>query len=169
MSIVGSRTIIYVGANQNWALLQFGENVKFHSDSLILLCEDDVSCESFLSFNFRVLVNKRNNKVSLFLPWFFVPFLLFIEILLDVILFEISHFCHDKTKKTPFLKKPIQIEIRSIYDIICYLSLKNNISKHKTDLWLKYSILNENKKALPPRPHESKQHSRNEVMRRLLL
>lgn len=41
--------------------------MKFHSDSLILLCEDDVSCESFLSFNFRVLVNKRNNKVSLLL------------------------------------------------------------------------------------------------------
>lgn len=48
--------------------------MKFHSDSLILLCEDDVSCESFLSFNFRVLVNKRNNKVSLLLPsLFFLP------------------------------------------------------------------------------------------------
>lgn len=119
MSIVGSRTFIYVGANQNWALLQFGENVKFHSDSLILLCEDDVSCESFLSFNFRVLVNKRNNKVSLFLPWFFLPFLLFIKILLDLILLEISHFCPDKTKK------PIQIEIRSIYDIMLSFTKKH--------------------------------------------
>lgn len=46
-------------------MLQSGQNVKFDSGSF--LCCGDVSCQSFLSFHFRVLLHQRNNKILLFL------------------------------------------------------------------------------------------------------
>lgn len=81
--IVENGTFISVGANQRLSFAAVWRKREVSSLFVSLLCEDDVSRESFLSFNFRVLENKRNNKVSLFLPslvFFSVKMLLVVHI-----------------------------------------------------------------------------------------